>query len=142
MNDLEYKLEKISDKLTLLETPQSTKQFSEQFHDVPEFAEGDKGFKNLGIMALGGAIAPIASNVLNKFIPVGSLGSVLVGAALKFMVKNNTVQRVGDGMIISGLSVFISNLLAGKVGFGEGGFSNNDDDVAFSEQRIGSVNFG
>lgn len=138
MNDLEYKLEKISDKLTLLESPPASKQFSEV--DVPEFAESDKGFKNLGIMALGGAIAPIASNVLNKFIPVGSLGSVLVGAGLKFIVRNNTVQRVGDGMIISGLSVFISNLLAGKVGFGEG--MRDNEDVAFSEQRIGAVNFG
>lgn len=137
MQTLEYQLEKINDKLVELEKPAAS--FSEAFDNVPQFNEG---FKDLGLMAAGGAIAPLASQIINKYIPVGNLGSALVGMGLKFIVKNNTVQRVADGMIVASLSMFISNLLAGKLGFGEGISTNRDDNVAFSEQRVGGVNFG
>lgn len=90
-------------------------------------------------MAVGGAVSPIASSLINKWIPVGNLGSALVGLGLKFIVKSNpTVQNIANGMIVSSLSSFVGNLMQGKLGFSEG----DEDMPAFSEARVGGVNFG
>lgn len=136
MNELDYRLEKITDKLGEISKQDNTPQFSEVLNPDTEFSES---FKELGLMAVGGAIAPIANNAINKFVPIGNLGAALAGLGLKFMVKNNTVQNIANGLIIASLSGFVSNLLAGKLGFGEG---MNDENESFSEQRVGAVNFG
>ena len=141
MQTIEYQLEKLNDQLTKLET-MSVPSFSEtrDFSEHKEFSEGNmSGFKDLAIMAGGGAIAPIASSLINRFVPIGTLGAVLVGFGLKVIVKNPTVSKLADGMIIASLSQFISNLMAGKIGFSEG---NDDERESFSENRIGAVNFG
>ena len=140
MQSLEYQLEKLGDQLTKLEQApmpifSEHKDFSEK-----DFSENlTHGFKDLGIMAVGGAIAPIAGTLINKFIPIGNLAPVLGGLAIKFIVKNPMASKVADGMIIASLSMFVSGLLAGRIGFSEG---NEDDREAFSENRIGAVNFG
>lgn len=134
MQGLEYQLEKLNDKIATLEKTEPIPQFAEF-----EGAEFSESFKELGLMAVGGAVSPIASSLINKWIPVGNLGSALVGLGLKFIVKSNpTVQNIANGMIVSSLSSFVGNLMQGKLGFSEG----DEDMPAFSEARVGGVNFG
>jgi hypothetical protein len=54
-------------------------------------------------------------------------------------VKNPTAGKLADGMIIASLSMFVGNLLSGKVGFSE---TISDERESFSEQRVGGINFG
>jgi hypothetical protein len=131
---LAYQLEKLNDKIDSIET--APVKFSETFQTAPQFGEG---FKELGIMAVGGAISPIVGNIINKFIPIGALGGLLGGFAIKTLVKNPTAGKLADGMIIASMSQFVGNLLGGKMGFSE---TAEDDPASFSEQRVGGINFG
>lgn len=133
-SSLAYQLEKLNDKIDSIET--APVKFSESLSTAPQFGEG---FKELGLMAVGGAIAPVASNLINRFIPIGALGGLLGGFAIKTLVKNPTAGKLADGMIIASLSQFVGNLLGGKIGFSE---TAEDDPASFSEQRVGGINFG
>lgn len=75
--------------------------------------------------------------MINRFVPLGSLAPIAVGGIMRFAIKNPMVQTVADGMIVAGISAFIAQALAGRLGFSEG--RDNDE---FSENRIGGVNFG
>ena len=138
MMELSTELGALQAKVDGLQT--QTKQFSEA--DLSDFAETKiAGFdlKRLAVMAAGGAVAPVAANIINKFVPIGNLAPALAGIILRFVVKNQTVRSFSDGMVIASLSTFIGNLLQGKIGFSEG---NRDDDFDFAETRMGGVNFG
>ena len=140
MQSLEYQLEKLGDQLNKLENlPIPTFSETKDFSEAKNQTSGIGGFKNLGIMAIGGAVSPIVSNMINKFIPIGNLAPVMAGLFLKVAVKNDTASKIADGLIIASLSTFIGGLFAGKIGFSEG---NEDEREAFSENRIGAVNFG
>jgi hypothetical protein len=77
---LVYQLEKLNDKIDSIES--TPIKFSESLSSSPVYSEG---FKELGIMAVGGAISPIASNLINKFIPIGALGGLLGGFAIRLL---------------------------------------------------------
>lgn len=145
MQELDYQLQKITDELSKLNSASPENSLDSKFSELKEVVMEEsrfgskESFKTLGIMAIGGAVSPVVSNIVNKFIPVGSLGAAVGALGLRFIIKNRTVQNFADGMIIASLSQFVANLLQGKIGFSEGG---NDDEFAFSEQRVGAVNFG
>lgn len=132
---LVYQLEKINDSLNKLDVAPNVPQFSE----TKDFSEG-RNFKELGMMAVGGAISPIAGGIINKWIPVGNLAPLIAGFGIKVIVKNQTAQKIADGMIIASLAKFMEGLLQGKLGFGEG--EREEASTSFSEMRVGGVNFG
>lgn len=138
MLELSTELGTLQAKVDGLQT--QTKQFDEK--DVEEmFSEGRLAgldLKRLALMAAGGAAAPVASNIINKFVPVGNIAPAIAGIGLRLIIKNATVRAFSDGMIIAGLSTFIGNLLQGQIGFGE----DTNDDFDFAETRMGGVNFG
>lgn len=122
---------KLDNMISRLDT---TPQFSEL-----KSAEFSEGFKDLAIMGAGGAISPIISNVINRFVGLGDLAPLVAGFALRTIVKNHTVQLVANGIIISSISKLVSNILQGRIGFSE---TREDDSISFSETRVGGVNFG
>lgn len=133
-SNLVYQLEKLNDKIDSIES--NPVKFSEGISSAPVYSEG---FKDLAIMAVGGAVSPIASSLINRFIPIGALGGLLGGFAIKTIVKNPMAGKLADGMIIASLSMFVGNLLGGKIGFSE---TISDERDSFSEQRVGGINFG
>lgn len=134
--ELNTSLDLIGAKLDKMTVP----TFSEN-KEYSEFGGGKSGFKSLGLMAVGGAVSPLLEQYIGKYLPFGSLTPLVVGFGLKLGVKNAMAQDVANGMIIASLSKIISNVISGKgFSFAEGVVQ--DDSPAFSEMRIGGVNFG
>ncbi len=150
MQSLELVLEKLNDKVDGL---RDLPKFSEgsDISNVPQFEEG-RPIKQLGLLALGGALAPMAGSYISKYVPqVGSFAPIAAGFAVRMLLgkKYKIAEDIGDGMIIAGFSKLVSDLLGGKLPFSEAyGFNTQSAQVGqpqptvFSETRVGGVNFG
>ena len=117
------KTEELEQQLTDLVKKDSFEQNDLGF-DMPKMSGllSTSGSASLPLMAVGSALAGTASGFVSGFLggfgqSIVGLPAMVAGGALKLTVaKTGKLSDVANGVMLSGLSQFVSGLLAGSLG--------------------------